>query len=66
MGEFGAALFAAGDRVLTHCNAGALATGGYGTAVGVIQSSWAAGRLAMVWVDETRPRTSRSTSRPPS
>jgi methylthioribose-1-phosphate isomerase len=55
MGEYGAALFAAGDRVLTHCNAGALATGGYGTALGVIQSSWAAGRLAMVWVDETRP-----------
>jgi methylthioribose-1-phosphate isomerase len=55
MGEFGAELFAEGDRVLTHCNAGALATGGYGTAIGVIQSSWAAGRLAMVWVDETRP-----------
>ncbi len=55
MGAFGAELFAQGDRVLTHCNAGALATGGYGTAIGVIQSSWAAGRLAMVWVDETRP-----------
>jgi len=55
MGDFGAELFAEGDRVLTHCNAGALATGGYGTAIGVIQSSWAAGRLAMVWVDETRP-----------
>jgi methylthioribose-1-phosphate isomerase len=55
MGEYGAALFEAGDRVMTHCNAGALATGGYGTAIGVIQSSWAAGRLAMVWVDETRP-----------
>ena len=55
MGDYGAALFAQGDRVLTHCNAGALATGGYGTAIGVIQSSWAAGRLAMVWVDETRP-----------
>ncbi len=55
MGDYGAALFEAGNRVLTHCNAGALATGGYGTAIGVIQSSWAAGRLAMVWVDETRP-----------
>ena len=55
MGAFGAELFSAGDRVLTHCNAGALATGGYGTAIGVIQSSWNAGRLAMVWVDETRP-----------
>ncbi len=55
MGEHGAALFADGDRVLTHCNTGALATAGYGTALGVIQSSWAAGKLAMVWVDETRP-----------
>ena len=55
MGDFGAELFEEGDRVMTHCNAGALATAGYGTAIGVIQSSWAAGRLAMVWVDETRP-----------
>ncbi|MCZ6507301.1 MAG: S-methyl-5-thioribose-1-phosphate isomerase [Acidobacteria bacterium] len=55
LGDYGAELFEAGNRVLTHCNAGALATGGYGTAIGVIQSSWAAGRLAMVWVDETRP-----------
>ncbi|HEY8021859.1 MAG TPA: S-methyl-5-thioribose-1-phosphate isomerase [Thermoanaerobaculia bacterium] len=55
MGEHGADLFAAGDRVLTHCNAGALATAGYGTALGVIQSSWRRGRLGMVWVDETRP-----------
>jgi methylthioribose-1-phosphate isomerase len=55
IGEHGAALFAAGDRVLTHCNTGALATAGYGTALGVIQSSWTAGRVAMVWVDETRP-----------
>lgn len=55
MGEHGAALFAAGDRVLTHCNAGALATAGYGTAIGVITSSWRRGALGMVWVDETRP-----------
>jgi methylthioribose-1-phosphate isomerase len=55
IGAHGAQLFAAGDRVLTHCNTGALATAGYGTALGVIQASWAAGRLAMVWVDETRP-----------
>ncbi|HEX2254397.1 MAG TPA: S-methyl-5-thioribose-1-phosphate isomerase [Thermoanaerobaculia bacterium] len=55
IGEHGARLFASGDRVLTHCNAGALATAGYGTALGVIQSSWRQGRLAMVWVDETRP-----------
>jgi methylthioribose-1-phosphate isomerase len=55
MGEHGAALFAAGNRVLTHCNAGALATAGYGTAIGVIESSWRQGKVGMVWVDETRP-----------
>ena len=55
MGEHGARLFAPGDRVLTHCNAGALATAGYGTALGVIQSSFQQGKVGMVWVDETRP-----------
>ncbi|MDA8016210.1 MAG: S-methyl-5-thioribose-1-phosphate isomerase [Thermoanaerobaculia bacterium] len=55
MGDFGADLFTPGDRVLTHCNAGALATGGYGTAVGVITSAYRAGRVGQVWVDETRP-----------
>ena len=55
MGGHGAALFARDDRVLTHCNAGALATAGYGTAIGVIQSSWEQGKVGMVWVDETRP-----------
>ncbi|HEX8053686.1 MAG TPA: S-methyl-5-thioribose-1-phosphate isomerase [Thermoleophilaceae bacterium] len=55
MGELGAELLAAGDRVLTHCNAGALATGGRGTAVGVLRSAWETGRLAHVWVGETRP-----------
>jgi len=55
IGRHGAQLFAAGDRVLTHCNTGALATAGYGTALGVVQAAWRAGRLAMVWVDETRP-----------
>ncbi|HXT22336.1 MAG TPA: S-methyl-5-thioribose-1-phosphate isomerase, partial [Thermoanaerobaculia bacterium] len=55
MGEHGAALFAPGDRALTHCNAGALATAGYGTAIGVLTSAWRTGRLATVWVDETRP-----------
>ena len=55
MGEHGAALFARGSRVLTHCNTGALATAGYGTALGVIQSSWRRGLVEMVWVDETRP-----------
>jgi methylthioribose-1-phosphate isomerase len=55
IGENGAALFAPGSRVLTHCNAGALATAGYGTAIGVIQSAWEGGKVGMVWVDETRP-----------
>lgn len=43
-------------RLLTHCNAGALATAGYGTALGVIRSAWTAKRLARVYADETRPR----------
>ncbi len=43
-------------RLLTHCNAGALATAGYGTALGVIRSAWTAERLARVYADETRPR----------
>ena len=55
MGAHGLALVPEGARVLTHCNAGALATAGYGTAVGVIRSAHEHGRLALVWVDETRP-----------
>jgi methylthioribose-1-phosphate isomerase len=55
MGEHGAALFGESSRVLTHCNAGALATAGYGTAIGVIQSAWEQGKVRQVWVDETRP-----------
>ncbi|HXU45365.1 MAG TPA: S-methyl-5-thioribose-1-phosphate isomerase [Thermoanaerobaculia bacterium] len=55
MGAHGAELFARGDRVLTHCNTGSLATAGYGTALGVIQSAWKGGKVSMVWVDETRP-----------
>ncbi|MBF2028468.1 MAG: S-methyl-5-thioribose-1-phosphate isomerase [Oscillatoriales cyanobacterium C42_A2020_001] len=43
-------------RILTHCNAGALATAGYGTALGVVRSAWRAGRLERVFADETRPR----------
>jgi methylthioribose-1-phosphate isomerase len=42
--------------ILTHCNAGALATAGYGTALGVVRSAWAEGRLARLYADETRPR----------
>lgn len=43
-------------NILTHCNAGALATAGYGTSLGVVRSAWAKGRLARLYVDETRPR----------
>ncbi len=42
--------------ILTHCNAGALATAGYGTALGVVRSAWREGKLARVYADETRPR----------
>lgn len=42
--------------ILTHCNAGALATAGYGTALGVVRSAWASNRLARLYADETRPR----------
>jgi methylthioribose-1-phosphate isomerase len=55
MGVHGAALVPQGGRILTHCNAGALATGGYGTALGVIRAAHERGRVALVWVDETRP-----------
>jgi methylthioribose-1-phosphate isomerase len=56
LSEHGAALFEDGIRVLTHCNAGAIATGGYGTALGVIHAVHESGRDIRVWVDETRPR----------
>ena len=55
MGELGAGLVRAGDSVLTHCNTGSLATGGYGTALGVIRSAWRAGKLSRVFAGETRP-----------
>ena len=55
MGAFGAELIPDGSRVLTHCNAGALATGGHGTALGVIRSVVEDGKSIEVWVDETRP-----------
>jgi methylthioribose-1-phosphate isomerase len=55
MGELGAALIGAGSGVLTYCNTGTLATGGYGTALGVVRSAWAAGKLAAVYAGETRP-----------
>jgi methylthioribose-1-phosphate isomerase len=46
---------APGTRALTHCNAGGLATGGYGSAVGALRTAWERGTLERVWVDETRP-----------
>jgi methylthioribose-1-phosphate isomerase len=55
LAELGAEHFQSGDRALTHCNTGALATGGFGTAGGVLRAAWERGRLAQVWVDETRP-----------
>ena len=55
MGDIGAALLQGQSAVLTHCNAGALATGGYGTALGVIRSAWKQGKLTEVYADETRP-----------
>jgi len=55
MGDLGAALLPDAARVLTHCNAGALATAGYGTALGVIRSAARAGRIRGVLADETRP-----------
>ena len=55
MGRFGADLIEDGDTVLTHCNAGALATAGHGTAGGVIYSAWQQGKRIKVIADETRP-----------
>ena len=55
MGERGAELLGDAKAVLTHCNAGALATGGYGTALGVIRSAYQRGHLQTVYADETRP-----------
>ena len=55
MGEYGAELLGAQSTVLTHCNAGALATGGYGTALGVIRAAIEAGKRVAVFADETRP-----------
>ena len=55
MGRHGAALLPEQVRILTHCNAGALATAGYGTALGVIRAAVAAGKQVSVFADETRP-----------
>ena len=55
MAHHAAALVPAGSSVLTHCNAGGLATGGYGSAVGAIRAAFEQGLVEHVWVDETRP-----------
>jgi len=55
IGEYGAELIPQGANILTHCNAGALATAGYGTALGVIRAAHQQGKDIHVWVDETRP-----------
>jgi methylthioribose-1-phosphate isomerase len=55
IGDFGAELLTPGSRVYTHCNAGALATGGYGTALGVIRSAHRDGNIEQVYAGETRP-----------
>ncbi len=59
IGEHGLAVLPSSPAklcLLTHCNAGALATAGYGTALGVVRSAWTQGRLARLYADETRPR----------
>ncbi len=55
LGDLGAGLIESATSVITHCNAGALATGGYGTALGVIRSAWRDGKIEQVYADETRP-----------
>lgn len=55
MGELGASLITGPTAVITHCNTGGLATGGWGTALGVIRSAHAQGRIDTVYADETRP-----------
>ena len=55
MGAHAVELFPEGARVMTHCNAGGLATGGYGTALGAVRAAFDTGRVSHVWVGETRP-----------
>ncbi|MHB8156013.1 MAG: S-methyl-5-thioribose-1-phosphate isomerase [Desulfocucumaceae bacterium] len=55
MGSYGLDLIPDGARILTHCNAGSLATAGYGTALGVIRAAHGAGKNVSVYADETRP-----------
>ncbi len=55
IGQHGAQLIQDGQTILTHCNAGALATAGYGTALGVVRAAWESGKNIQVLADETRP-----------
>jgi methylthioribose-1-phosphate isomerase len=55
IGANGSALLGSGASILTHCNAGSLATGGYGTALGVVRAAWEQGSLERVYATETRP-----------
>lgn len=55
MGQYGASLLAEQAKVYTHCNTGALATGGHGTALGIIRSGFSAGKIQHVYAGETRP-----------
>jgi len=55
LGKHGAVIIHDGDNILTHCNAGALATAGYGTALGVVRAAWEQGKRLHVYADETRP-----------
>ncbi len=55
MAEHAVPLVPSGARLLTHCNTGGLATGGYGSALGAVRAAWEAGLVEHVWVDETRP-----------
>ena len=55
MAAHAAELLGPGTRALTHCNAGGLATGGYGTALGALRAAFERDLLEHVWVDETRP-----------
>jgi methylthioribose-1-phosphate isomerase len=55
MASHAAGLLRPGARILTHCNTGGLATGGYGSALGAIRAAWERGLVGHVWVDETRP-----------
>jgi methylthioribose-1-phosphate isomerase len=55
MSEHAVALVPSSARLLTHCNTGGLATGGFGSALGAIRAAWEAGLVEHVWVDETRP-----------